>query len=73
MTVRHRDVLDVGRLHAELLELGRECLRSAPVDRARIGRALAIGHGGNRVGDPRVPQKPTLVVLDQIAAVSEAH
>src|SRR5215510_5837848 len=73
MRVRHRDVFDVGRLDAELVERRRQRLGAAPVRHARIGGTLPIRHGGDRIGKSRIPQEPALRVLDQVAIVHEVH
>ena len=63
MAVGDRDVFDIRGFHTELLKLGRERLRSPPVSRARIGGALAFGHGGDGIGHSGIPQQPTLLCL----------
>ena len=67
------DEFDVGGLHAELIELGRQRLRPPPVSHARIGGALTVGHGGDGVRQAGVPQQPALAVLDQVTGIDEIH
>src|SRR5690242_17657955 len=62
MRMRDGDEFDVGRLDAELIELARKRLRASPADGLRIGWSLPVRHGGNHVGDPGVPEQPTLRV-----------
>jgi len=55
MSVRDGDVFDVGRLHAELIELSGKRLRPPPMRHPRIGGALTLGHGGDGVGHAGIP------------------
>ena len=40
---------------------------------ARIGRRLAIGHGGKGIGDTGVPKQPTLRVVYEVTITDEIH
>ena len=66
------NLMSVG-LDAELIELAREGLRPTPVRCLRIGRGLPVGHRGDGVGNPGVPEQPALRVVDQVAVVDEIH
>src|SRR5438105_7370670 len=71
--MRDRDEFYVSRLDAELIELARKRFGPTPVCGLRISRCLTVWHGGNCVSDARIPQQPTLCVMDEIAVIDEVH
>src|SRR5215510_11638042 len=64
--MRYGQVLDIGRLQAELLDLAGECLGAVPVRRA-VGAEPTVGHAGDIVGNAGVPHHPALCVANEIA------
>src|SRR5436190_12541139 len=68
-----RDECDVSWLDAELIELVRKRFGPTPVCGFRISRCLTVWHSGNRVSYTRIPQQPTLCVMDEIAVIDEVH
>jgi hypothetical protein len=68
--VGDRHVGDVGRLDAELGELGGQRLGPA-LDDGAVGRHQAVRHGGHGIADAGVPQQQALAVPDQVAVVGE--
>src|SRR5436853_5640781 len=73
MRMGDRDEFYVGGLDAKLIELARKRFWPTPVCGLRISRCLAVRHGGNCVSDARIPQQPTLCVMDEIAVIDEVH
>lgn len=71
--MRYGEIFDVGGLHSQLFKLRGECFRAPPVCHSRIGRRLAIGHGGNGVGNTGVPKQPTLCVVYKVTIIDEIH
>ena len=71
--MRDGDEFDVGRLDAELPRAARRAFSGAASASARIGRRLPVRHRRDGVGHARIPQQPTLRVLDQVAVVDEIH
>lgn len=71
MGVGDRDEADIGRANADFGQLVGQLLRPPPGHGA-ARRGQAVGHGGDPLGDARIPHHPALGMADQIAFIDQA-